>query len=273
VLEVAGAAGPDREPRAEILGSIASQAATALENARLYREIAERERSLRWLVHRLMRSQEDERRRLALELHDDVAQIAAGMQHYLEAFAVAYPGRSEAERARLATAIALTRRMTTSTRRLMAGLRPTQLDQHGLARGLGALAESLADDGLTVEYTRSFDDERLAPEVEIALFRVAQEALTNVRKHAGTDRAELHLVGSAKQVTLEVRDRGRGFDPLSVDRGGGKSGRLGLLGMRERVAQIGGTLAVSSSPGAGTFIRAVAPLGGPLAGRSGGQGA
>lgn len=269
VLEAVGEPGLVGEPTAEILTSLAAQAASALENSRLYQELAARERALHRLVHQLMSAQEEERRRVALELHDEVAQTATGMQQLLEAFAFSSPGRTAQEQAQLDTAVELARRTVLAIRRTLAGLRPTLLDELGLARGLRTYAESLASHGLTVSYAESLESERLAPDVQIALFRVAQEALVNVRRHAQTSRAELSLESTRRQITLEVRDAGLGFDPLTVDGSQAIGNHLGLLGMRERMTQIGGTLTLISSPGEGTCVRAVAPLKGPSSGRFG----
>jgi PAS domain S-box-containing protein len=260
VLEAIGETRQPDEPTAEILGSIASQAATALENVRLYREVADSERALHRLVQQLMSAHEEERQRLAHEVHDDVVQTAAGAQQFLEAYAYAFPGRTEQEREQLATAIALARQIVVAIRGVLRGLRPTSLDDFGLARGLRAHVDRLAADGLAVEYETSLDGERLAPEVEIALFRLAQEALTNVRKHAGTDQAQLRLTRTDAQLILEVQDQGRGFDPTLIRRGDGTGVRLGLLGMRERIAQIGGTVTITSTRHQGTCVRAEVPM-------------
>jgi signal transduction histidine kinase len=248
---------PDDQP---IVEALTGQVAPSVENARLYREVADRERALRRLVHKLMSAQEEERQRVAHELHDEVAQKASGLRHYLEAFALARPGRPAAERTKLETAIDLARRLGDATRQVLAGLRPTPVNDLGLRRALGAYAESLAAFGLTVGYSASLPCAALTPDAEIALFRVAQEGLANVRKHAGTGRANLSIKATQTQVTLEVRDSGRGFDPLRVEGDDPAGHRLGLLGMRERLALIGGSLTVISSPGMGTCVRAVVPL-------------
>jgi len=101
--------------------------------------------------------------------------------------------------------------------------------------------------------------ERLSPEAETGLYRVAQEALGNARKHAGTRGARVQLALGKGKVRLEVEDRGRGFDPRAVARGGGPGERVGLAGMLERVELLGGELSIESSPGNGTCVVAEVP--------------
>lgn len=258
VLEACGQPRGPEEATLEILESIGSQASTAIENARLYLTVADSECELRRLVHRLMVTQEEERRRVAYELHDGAAQTATGLQQLLEAYA--HRGPTEPIDADdLALAVTLARRVVREVRGALAGLRPKLVDDFGLARGLAAHLDTLKEDGFQVEYVDRVGPERLAPEVEIALFRVAQEALANVRKHAATDRARLLLDRLDGHVVLEVADDGRGFDPESARQGGGPGERLGVLSMHERVAQVGGTLEVVSQSGQGTRVRARVP--------------
>jgi GAF domain-containing protein len=260
VLEAIGEPRPSDEPTVEILGSIALQASTALENARLYREIAGSERALHRLVQQLMQAQEEERRRLAYEIHDGFAQMVYGLQQLLEAYAHAFPADSEAGRQRMEIAIELARRTVPEIRRVLAGLRPTVLDDFGLERGLCAYAEGLAGSGLRVTVESTLGPARLASPVEIALFRLAQEALTNVRKHAGASTARLSLDRVDERIVLEVEDRGGGFDQAVWKQCGHAGEHLGLLGMRERIAQIGGTIEIRSQVGVGTLVRAVVPV-------------
>jgi signal transduction histidine kinase len=275
VLEAIGEPRLPDEPTVEILGSIALQASTALENARLYREIAGSERALHRLVQQLMQAQEEERRRLAYEIHDGFAQTVYGLQQLLEAYAHAFPADSEAGRRRMEIAIELARRTVPEIRRVLGGLRPTVLDDFGLERGLCAYAEGLAESGLRVTVESTLGPARLPSSVEIALFRLAQEALTNVRKHAGTAAARLSLVRLGEHIVLEVEDRGSGFDQAVWSECGHAGEHLGLLSMRERIAQIGGDFEIRSQLGMGTLVRAVVPVsevpsGRPVAvGRSG----
>lgn len=259
VLEAIGEPRLPDEPTVEILGSIALQASTALENARLYREIAGSERALHRLVQQLMQAQEEERRRLAYEIHDGFAQMVYGLQQLLEAYAHAFPSDSEAGRRRMEIAIELARRTVPEIRRVLGGLRPTVLDDFGLERGLCAYAEGLAESGLRVTVESTLGPARLPSSMEIALFRLAQEALTNVRKHAGTATARLSLDRLGANIVLEVEDRGGGFDQAVWSACSHAGEHMGLLSMRERIAQIGGELEIRSQVGIGTLVRVVVP--------------
>jgi signal transduction histidine kinase len=242
---------------------LAGRCALTIENARLYGALAERERQLQDLVGRLILAQEEERRRVAYELHDGVAQTAAGAHLHLRGFARRYQAHLPEAREELDRAVELAQRVVREARGVVAELRPTALDDLGLEAALEAEVEELRKDGWQVEYEADLGAERLAPAVETALFRVAQEALRNARKHAGAARARVALRRTERAVQLEVRDWGRGFDPARLPAGGGPGERVGLSGMRERCALLGGQCEVQSQPGAGTRIVAEVPVPAP----------
>ena len=277
VIGVLEAYGPEHlagEVTGEILGSLALQAASALENARLYRELAEREQQLQALVGRLLVAKEDERCRAAYDVHDGVAQVAAAHQH-LQAYARFHRPRSPEGRADLERALEMARRTVGEARRVIADLRPTVLDDFGLATALWRQVDALHAEGWQITYDEATDTGRLPAAVETALFRVAQEALANVRKHAGTTRVHLSLRRTTRAVRLEVKDWGRGFRPNAARAGAGPGERVGLPGMQERVALLGGRCQLFSRPGVGTRVVAEIPLDAPTrraAGASGGQG-
>lgn len=148
-------------------------------------------------------------------------------------------------------------------RRIIEGLRPTALDDFGLASALRLLIEELRTEGFDARYEQTLGDERLSPELETALYRVAQEAINNVRKHAGADRALLDLTRTDTTVRLTVRDWGVGFEVAQGGRSprGAAGERVGLSGMRERIALLGGALHIESRPGSGTRLTAEFPVG------------
>jgi signal transduction histidine kinase len=147
-------------------------------------------------------------------------------------------------------------------RRIIAGLRPTVLDDFGLTAALQQLAEQLRADGLEVTAEVRFEpgSARLAPVVETALYRVAQEAVANVRKHAAADRVRLTLQHAGEVLRLTIADNGRGFDPSDLAQDGPLGERVGLDGMHERLTLLGGQLTVESRPGRGTRVIAELPL-------------
>lgn len=239
---------------------LADQAASAIERARLYQAVAERERRLEDLVQRLLLATEDERRRVAYEIHDGLAQLAAATQQHLEGFAAGYRSRSKQRRDELLQGLRLASDTVREARHVIAGLRPTVLDDFGLGAALAYEIQNLRADGWEIQYSDELGQVRLDASVETALFRVAQEALANVRKHAETRRVEVLLQRRLDSVRLEVRDWGRGFRVATAHAGAGPSERVGLAGMQQRIALLSGKLSVQSRPGVGTRIRADVPL-------------
>ena len=265
LLEAYGPEEMLEEDAVEILSGLASQARSALENARLYGALAERERQLEDLVGKLLTAQEEERHRVAYEVHDGLAQVAVAAHQRLQAFSRRFSPPSEKGRTDLDRILKLVQQSVEGSRQIIANLRPTVLDDFGLAGALRQEVESLREVGWQVDYEEDIaqmGDKRLPASVEVALFRVAQEALINARKHAQTRRVRLVLRCGQEAVNLKVQDWGRGFDPEAL--GGGTKGpgeRIGLSGMRERVSLLGGEFEVHSRPAEGTSITARVPLG------------
>jgi PAS domain S-box-containing protein len=259
VLEAYGPEALMERQYEETLISLANQGASALENARLYAELAERENRLQELIRKLITAQEEERRKVSYEVHDGLAQTAAGAHQLLQAFARQHPPDSEKGRKDLARALQLVQQTVGEARYVIADLRPTALDDFGLAAAVRLQVEKISSEGSQVDYEEALGNERLPPEVETALFRVAQEALTNVHKHAPSARVRITLRRPNDAVRLQVRDWGPGFNPEKITDGGGPGERLGLSSMRERVALLGGHLEVHSRPGEGTEVVAEIP--------------
>jgi PAS domain S-box-containing protein len=262
VLEAYGQESLAHNEMLEIISSLASQAAGALENASLYETLGSRERTLQDLVKRLLGTQEEERRRVAYEVHDGLAQVAVAAHQNLQAFARRHPPESEQGRKELDTILKQVRATVSDARKVIANLRPTALDDLGLAAAISLEVERLNDEGYYVNYDERLGDDRLPKEMEITLFRVVQEALTNVRKHAGTQRVSVELIRRNGEICLAVQDFGSGFDPAAIETlGGGPGERVGFAGMRERVNMLGGEFEIRSRRGEGTSIVATIPLG------------
>lgn len=267
-LEVYGSETLSEGETVGTLAGLSGQAASALENGRLYEELAEHERRLEALVRKLLVAQEEERRNVAYDIHDGLTQVAIATYQNLQAFAEDFPPPSAEAREQLDLSLDLAQRTVREARQVIAGLRPTALDDFGLASAIRLQVEALSSEGWQVSFEEALGDERLPVAVETALFRVAQEALTNVRKHARTTRVRVALRRLEGAVRLEVEDWGRGFRPSAVENGGGRGERVGLSSMRERVTLLGGHFEIRSKPSAGTLLVATVPL----AGRENGHG-
>jgi PAS domain S-box-containing protein len=260
VLEVYGPNALEEDEAIGILSSLAGQAAKALENARLYQELSTREERLEGLVAKLLTTQEEERRRVAYEVHDGLAQVAATAYQHLQTFARRHPPSSEKGLKELERIVERVHQTVGEARRIIANLRPTVLDDFGLVAALRLEVEGLQGEGWCVQYEEEFGDIRLPTLVETTLFRIAQEALANVRKHAGDSRISIRLQRQEGKVRLAVRDWGRGFDLQSLDDKGGPGERVGLAGMQERAGMLSGELEVRSRLGAGTEVEVEFPL-------------
>ena len=265
VLEAYGPGSLADKETSETLASLASQAASALENAGLYEELSERERRLQDLMDRMMAAQEEERWRVAYDVHDGLTQLAVAAHQRLQLFAQDYPPDLAEGRAELEELLGILQRTVAEARRIIAGLRPTTLDDFGLATAVRMQLDSFRAEGYEVDYEETLGEGRLPTTVETALFRIVQEALANARKHARADRVSVALERRGDMVRLEVRDWGRGFDPTQTTDGAAPGERVGLSSMRERVGLLGGNLEISSKPGEGTSVVAVVQMPGTRA--------
>jgi signal transduction histidine kinase len=203
---------------------------------------------------------EEERRLLAYELHDGLAQMVISTHQHLQAFAAGHRPRARPARTELDRVLDLARGSVTEMRRVIAGLRPTALDDFGLAAALRMHVAALQTDGWEISYHESLGAVRLPPTIETVLYRVAQEALTNVRKHAQATRVAVRLTHDDGWLRLEVQDWGRGFEPAEMSAGAGIGERIGLRGMRDRATILGGRWSIHSSRGQGALVVAEIPL-------------
>jgi PAS domain S-box-containing protein len=235
----------------------------------LNHELVERERELHSLLRRVVAIQEEERRRVAYEVHDGFTQTAAAAYRHLQTFAEHRRLESEEDREELEDAIALVRRTVEEARSVIQNLRPTTLDDFGLAAAIQLQVEELQTEGFEASYEGKLGEERLPSTLEANLFRVTQEALSNVRKHAETGRVRVAIGRREGVVRLEVRDWGRGFCTSEVRGSAGPGETVGLSSMRDRVALLSGSLEIRSEPGIGTSVVAEIPL--PAAGEEKGE--
>jgi two-component system sensor histidine kinase DegS len=204
---------------------------------------------------------EDERRRLARELHDGPAQSLAGALFGVDLALSALGRTSSAAREELRAARGLVRDALDDVRALMTGLRPRLLEERGLAQALHALAAipPLWGTEVSVAISGMAADERLAPGLELGLYRIAQEAVSNARRHGAAGHVLVALAVRLAEVELAITDDGRGFTPDGSPSAVGRG--EGLPGMRERARMLGGELRVESAPGEGTRVSVAAPRG------------
>lgn len=238
--------------------TLGQQIGAALQHSQLYAELEARSAELSRASSSLLRAEEAERRRIARELHDETGQVLTAIRLELGLLARQVEGNVPAREA-LDRAIALTGTALETIRATVRGLRPAALDDLGLVPAVEALAEEFSGrTGVIVDLDAQAPPPDIAPEVEVALYRIFQEALTNVARHAEARRVQAFIRPEAGMMVLVVQDDGRGFDPSKAAKAGDH--RAGLTGMRERLLGLGGRLDVTTSPGQGVRLEARMPL-------------
>ncbi len=235
------------------LAGVGRQAGIAIDNARLYE-------NMRYYARQITRAQEDERKRIAREAHDETAQILVALSRRLDALMVSPEIPHDAFAKGLEGVRELTTHALQSVRRFSQDLRPPVLDDLGFVPAIRGLTRNLEDAGVETELRVSGVPYRLSPEEELVLFRIAQESLNNVRRHAEASRAEVLVSFNHDSVQMVVEDDGQGFDAPNKFVDLVTSGKLGLIGMQERARILGGTLRIESEPGEGTRVVVDAPV-------------
>jgi two-component system sensor histidine kinase UhpB len=226
-------------------------------------ELEHNQRRLRELATEVIEAQEGERKRIARELHDDTAQILFAQLLRITALK---SSRDKSVQSAAESLEPMTVEAIEGVRRLALELRPPALDDLGVREAIAELVQRIADNsGLKVDLRLRLSRERLPAEMELVLYRVTQEALMNVVKHARAQNVEVALERSDRTVTLTVLDDGTGFDVSAATERDERGLGLGLFGMEERAALVGGRLEIHSSPTAGTRVSMVIPA--PDAGR------
>lgn len=213
------------------------------------------------LLGRLIRAQEDERKRIARELHDDLGQALSGAALQIESISKFLSTEQDHAKTQLARAKELVSYAIQEMYNLILALRPSILDDLGLALAVRNYAEqTLGAAGISYELDASGLTERLPTEVETSLYRAFQEAINNIVRHAQATHVTICLTKADQTFTGEISDNGQGFDPGAIQLNGADPRGLGLLGMRERITQCGGQMQTISSPGKGTHIIIQVPL-------------
>jgi signal transduction histidine kinase len=238
--------------------TLGQQIGAALQHSELYAALEERSAELGRASISLLRAEEAERRRIARELHDETGQVLTAIRLELGLLARQVEGNVPAREA-LDRALDLTGRALETIRATVRGLRPAALDDLGLVPAVEALAEEFsARTGVIVDLESHEPPADIPPEVEVALYRIFQEALTNVARHAEARRVQASITVDADGIVLVVQDDGHGFDPARLAKAG--ESRAGLAGMRERLLGLGGRLDVITAPGRGVRLEARMPL-------------
>ncbi|MGQ0777232.1 MAG: GAF domain-containing sensor histidine kinase [Pseudonocardiales bacterium] len=239
----------------ELLCTVAGLMAGAIENASLHSKLAEREEAMERFAEQIVLLQETERRRLASEIHDGISQRIVSLSFHLSAAADALASDPAAAAEQIARAQELAGAALDETRQAIGGLRPPVLDDLGLAASLESLARSTPLPNVQVDAVPT----DLPEHAETAVYRIAQEALQNVLKHASAQHVHVRLSVTAEAVLLEVSDDGTGFDPIAATKRTGPGG-YGLPGMQQRAELLGGQLTAESAPGRGTTVRLRVPV-------------
>lgn len=242
----------------ELLTAVGAQISEITANAWLRLKLAEKEMARQALLESLVRAQEDERGRLARELHDGAGQMLTSLLVRLKTLEkrdapVAFYDDLKATQGLVSETIE-------QIRDLSYRLRPAALEQFGLAVALETLVKDMAEEaGLDTCCQFDLGDQQLTPEIEVMLYRIAQEGLTNVVRHANASRLDIELTATAVAVFMRIEDDGKGFAPHQVTLTPGQR-HLGLLSIDERASIVGGKLDVYSAPGKGTALHVMIPI-------------
>ena len=229
------------------------------ELSRLLRQSRLQQKQLRDLSHRMLHVQEEERKRISRELHDVIAQTLVGINVHLAVLAQGKAAVPENLRLQISRTQLLVEKAVGIVHDFARELRPTMLDDLGLIPALQVFMKGfMAETGIRVSLNAFAKIDQATSTVRTVLYRIAQEALANVARHAGASRVEVAIESLEDVVRMTIKDNGKGFRVIG-NAGSKKNNRLGLIGMRERVEMIGGTFQVDSAPGGPTTVQVEIP--------------
>lgn len=253
-----------------LLTSIGTQVGIALQNALLYRTLRENKKTQQILLHKIITAQEEERRRIARELHDETSQALTAISVGLETAMRAPAASPEDVQTRLVPMKALATGALRELKCMIQDLRPSLLDDLGLIPAIDWYADTrLHGQDVQVVWEITGDEHRLPMQLETTIFRIAQEAISNVVQHARAENVRISLGYLNDRVVFEIEDDGQGFDPEAVISARQGSGAYGLMGMQERVTLMNGRLEIDSEPGEGTRVCVEIPCENPKIGGNG----
>lgn len=242
--------------------AVAGQLSIAIENANLYQAVQEREALRGELLHQVVAAQEKERQRIARELHDSTGQTLTALGLGLAAASENLRHHPDTAAAQLTELRVLSSHALQEIHDMVADLRPSLLDNLGLVSALRSQVQAFEKrTKVAASFSVGGESRRVEADVEMSTYRIAQEALNNVAKHARATEVRVRIIFRADRLCLRVRDNGRGFDPDTVlDAGMKEREAWGLLGMQERVSLVGGSFFIRSRPTIGTIIQVCIPL-------------
>jgi PAS domain S-box-containing protein len=241
------------------LGSLAKKSSIAIANAKLYENLIEQEKELGRLSSARVQDQEEERRRIAREIHDGLGQMLTAIKFNLEILEDSI--QSPAEFKRIEDMKELLDRVMKEAREISYDLMPSVLEDFGLTPALQLLCEGVANrTNLKILFHAHGVTERLAPKIEIGMYRIAQEALNNITKHAQASEVNVQIVRHKIGIRLTVEDNGIGMKTKARTPRADRSDGMGLLGMRQRAVSFNGGFTIDSSPGKGTMVNVEIPL-------------
>jgi len=227
----------------------------------LLKKSQDMQQEMRLLSRRLLSVQEEERKRISRELHDVVAQTLTGINVQLSSLTMQSTADAESLETKIASTQRLVEESVETVHRFARDLRPTVLDDLGLVPAIRSYLKLFTQQsGIAVEFVASMSVDELSGDQRTALYRVMQEAVTNISRHAEASQGRVSLKKLGASVCLEIRDDGLGFP--EIEQGVEIAKRLGLVGMRERIEMVGGRFSVKSQPGKGTNVRVTIPQAG-----------
>ncbi len=243
-----------------LLQGIVDEAALAITNARLVQALKSEEQARATLLGNLIAAQEDERKRIARELHDETSQSLTALLVGLDTLRMAFRLNPEHVERHLQNLKSVTEEMLGNIHRLISNLRPALLDDLGLIAAITWYGDlRLSASGIEFDFDCDGLYERYSSDIESALFRIVQEAITNIIRHAHATKVKIQLSQSDSEILLQIEDDGIGFDPQILQHPTPKHG-LGLRGMLERTMILGGKFELNTAPQKGTCIRVLIPL-------------
>jgi len=252
---------PYSDEEADLLMTMANEAAVAVENARMLDTLKSQQLQVEQLLAQVVLAQEEERNRISIDLHDTVAQwlvaTSYGIQTFRESLSTKEVDKARRELGDMESIIA---KSLKELRRVVVGLRPPALEELGLTHALRQSLEDLKDEGMDCKFSQEGMPVRLPSSMEIGVYRVVQEALTNIRKHANATKVKLCLKYQQDKLLVQVCDDGQGFNLSQTLASAISVGHLGLLGMKQRAEMLGGNIKIETSEGKGTTIILSLPI-------------